>query len=31
IHRLREEATNAYEEARQKIARFINAPDPAGR
>ncbi|HID54595.1 MAG TPA: cysteine desulfurase [Anaerolineae bacterium] len=29
IHRLSEEATNAYEEARQKIARFINAPDPA--
>ncbi len=29
IHRLSEEATNAYEAARQKIARFINAPDPA--
>ena len=29
IHRLSEEATNAYEEARAKIARFINAPDPA--
>ncbi|NKQ36576.1 MAG: cysteine desulfurase [Chloroflexi bacterium] len=29
IHRLSEEATKAYEEARQKIARFINAPDPA--
>ncbi len=29
IHRLSEEATNAYEAARQKIARFINAPNPA--
>ncbi len=29
IHRLSEEATNAYEAARAKIARFINAPDPA--
>jgi len=27
IHRLSEEATNAYEEAREKVARFINAPD----
>lgn len=30
IHRLSEEATNAYEDARRRIARFINAPDPAG-
>lgn len=29
IHRLSEEATNAYEDARRRIARFINAPDPA--
>lgn len=29
IHRLSEEATNAYEEARAKISRFINAPAPA--
>jgi cysteine desulfurase/selenocysteine lyase len=29
IHRLSEEATAAYEEARARIARFINAPDPA--
>ena len=29
IHRLSEEATNAYEGARAKIARFINAADPA--
>ncbi len=29
IHRLSEEATNAYEGARAKIARFINASDPA--
>lgn len=28
IHRLSEEATNAYEGARVRIARFINAPDP---
>jgi cysteine desulfurase/selenocysteine lyase len=29
IYRLSEEATNAYEEARAKVAKFINAPDPA--
>jgi cysteine desulfurase/selenocysteine lyase len=29
IHRLSEEATEAYESARERIARFINAPDPA--
>jgi cysteine desulfurase/selenocysteine lyase len=29
IHHLSEEATNAYEGARERIARFINAPDPA--
>lgn len=29
IHRLSEEATTAYEGARQQIARFINAPDLA--
>lgn len=29
IHRLSEEATNAYEDARRRIARFINATDPA--
>jgi len=29
IHRLSEDATNAYEGAREKIARFINAPDSA--
>lgn len=28
IHRLSEEATEAYEGARERIARFINAPDP---
>lgn len=28
IHRLSEEATNMYEGAREKVARFINAPDP---
>lgn len=28
IHRLSEDATNAYEGARARIARFINAPDP---
>lgn len=28
IHRLSEEATTAYEEARAKVARFINAPSP---
>ena len=30
IHELSERATNAYEGARERIARFINAPDPAG-
>ncbi len=30
IHRLSEEATAAYEGARDRIAKFINAPDPAG-
>jgi len=29
VHRLSEEATNAYEGARARIAAFINAPDPA--
>ncbi|MGB3717481.1 MAG: cysteine desulfurase [Candidatus Promineifilaceae bacterium] len=29
IHRLSEEATAAYEGARERIANFINAPDPA--
>lgn len=29
IHRLSEDATNAYEGARERIARFINAPDAA--
>lgn len=29
IHRLSEDATNAYEGAREKVARFINAPDSA--
>jgi cysteine desulfurase/selenocysteine lyase len=29
IHRLSEDATAAYEGARQRIASFINAPDPA--
>lgn len=29
IHILSERATNAYEGARERIARFINAPDPA--
>ncbi len=28
IYRIGEEATTAYEEARVKVARFINAPDP---
>lgn len=28
IHTLSEEATNAYEASRVKVARFINAPDP---
>ncbi|KAA3662220.1 MAG: aminotransferase class V-fold PLP-dependent enzyme, partial [Chloroflexi bacterium] len=27
IHRLSEDATNAYEGARERIAQFINAPD----
>ncbi|MCA9929260.1 MAG: aminotransferase class V-fold PLP-dependent enzyme, partial [Anaerolineales bacterium] len=27
IHRLSEDATNAYEGARERIAKFINAPD----
>lgn len=30
IHELSEAATNAYEGARERIAAFINAPDPAG-
>src|SRR5690606_22606926 len=29
IHALGEEATRAFEEARKKVARFINAPDEA--
>jgi len=29
IHELSEAATNAYEDARRRIARFINAPEPA--
>lgn len=29
IHRLSEEATESYEGARERIAKFINAPDPA--
>src|SRR6266540_1584804 len=28
VHRLGEEATAAYEEVREKVARFINAPSP---
>ncbi|HEY1921686.1 MAG TPA: aminotransferase class V-fold PLP-dependent enzyme, partial [Tepidisphaeraceae bacterium] len=28
VHTLSQEATTAYEHARQKIAKFINAPDP---
>src|SRR5438876_7507401 len=28
VHALGEEATAAYEEAREKVARFINAPSP---
>jgi cysteine desulfurase/selenocysteine lyase len=28
VHRLSEEATNAYERARVRIAKFINAPNP---
>jgi cysteine desulfurase/selenocysteine lyase len=30
VHRLAEEATAAYEEARRKTARFLGAPDTAG-
>ncbi len=30
VHRLAEEATAAYEEARQRVARFLGAPDTAG-
>ena len=30
VHHLAEEATAAYEEARQKVARFLGAPDTAG-
>jgi cysteine desulfurase/selenocysteine lyase len=30
VHTLSEEATAAYEEARQKVAHFIGAPDPRG-
>jgi cysteine desulfurase/selenocysteine lyase len=30
VHALGEEATAAYELAREKIARFVNAPDPRG-
>jgi cysteine desulfurase/selenocysteine lyase len=30
VHRLAEEATASYEEARQKAARFLGAPDTAG-
>jgi len=30
VHRLAEEATGLYEEARGKVARFIGAPDPRG-
>jgi cysteine desulfurase / selenocysteine lyase len=30
VHRLAEEATAAYEEARQKVARFLAAPDSTG-
>ena len=29
IHRLSEDATNAYEGARERIAKFVNAPDTA--
>src|SRR5580698_4693599 len=28
VHTLSQQATDAYEEARKKIARFINAPEP---
>jgi cysteine desulfurase/selenocysteine lyase len=30
VHRLAEEATASYEEARQKVARFLGAPDTVG-
>ncbi len=30
VHRLSEEATAAYEEAREKVARFLGAPDARG-
>ncbi|MCA1831080.1 MAG: SufS family cysteine desulfurase, partial [Actinobacteria bacterium] len=30
VHMLGEESTSAYEGAREKIARFVNAPDPRG-
>jgi cysteine desulfurase / selenocysteine lyase len=30
VHALGERATNAYEGAREKVARFVNAPDPRG-
>ena len=30
VHTLGEEATAAYEDARVKVARFVNAPDPRG-
>jgi cysteine desulfurase/selenocysteine lyase len=30
VHQLGEESTAAYEGAREKIARFVNAPDPRG-
>jgi cysteine desulfurase/selenocysteine lyase len=30
VHRLAEEATAAYEEARRKVARFLHAPDVTG-
>lgn len=30
IYRLAEEATEAYERARSRVARFVGAPDPAG-
>jgi cysteine desulfurase / selenocysteine lyase len=30
VHQLGEESTAAYEAAREKVARFVNAPDPRG-
>ena len=30
VYALSVEATDAYEEARARVARFLNAPDPAG-